>query len=318
MDLKDKTWDKFLKNIKKQKDNIAPWLPWIDNDDENIHDHYPNPVEELAEIISNEKHKNRYKLGFSLSGGGARGFAHLGVLQLLKEKGIMPNIISGTSAGAVAGALYADGHDPYKIAEMFKNKSFQQFGTLSIPNVGFFKTEPLHRFLKKNLRARKISDLNIPMRIITTDLENGKMHEFTDGELIPAIIASCSVPIVFEPIKIGNRHFVDGGLFKNFPVTNIREQCDTIIGVNVSPIKISEYKQSIKYIAERTFHYMSSSNTLVDSKACDFLIEPPRIGNHSMFDLNNIDAIMEIGYKYASEFYNKNQNDIKKTLDIVT
>lgn len=251
----------------------------------------------------------KYKLGLSLSGGGAKGFAHLGIIQFLYEKNIYPNIISGTSAGALAGVLVADGHSPYEVSLMFTNKGFGEFGEFGIPHGGFFKSSRFDSFLKKNLKARTFEELKTPLRVIATNIEHGKMTEFSEGELIPTIVASCSVPIIFSPRKIGTHHYVDGGLFKNFPVSNIREECDYIIGINVSPIRSAEYKDSLKYVAERTFHYMSSANTLVDCELCDILMESKDFSKFSMFDLDNVQEIFNNGYQFAKTFF---ENDPSK------
>lgn len=245
----------------------------------------------------------KYKIGLSLSGGGAKGFAHLGIMQLLNEKKIYPDVISGTSAGALAGCLLADGHSPYDVVKMFENKGFGSFGEFGVPHGGFFKSTPFDTFLKKNLRAHHFSQLKTELRVVATDIEKGMMVEFKDGEIIPAVVASCSVPIIFSPRKIGNSHYVDGGLFKNLPVSNIREECDFVIGVNVSPIRPVEFRNSFKYMAERTFHYMSSSNTLADREMCDVLFESHELSNYSMFDLDNVETIFKQGYDFASNLY---------------
>lgn len=263
-----------------------------------------------------EQENKKHKLGIALSGGGAKGFAHLGAVQLLYEKGLKPGIISGTSAGALAGALLADGHAPYEIVEMFLNKKFQEFGELGVPNGGFFKTNRFYSFLKRNLRAKKFEELKVELRVIATDIEYGQMMEFKKGELATAVMASCCVPIVFSPVQIGNNHYVDGGLLKNFPVTNIRKVCDCVIGVNVSPIRPLEYKSSIKYVAERTFHYMSGSNTWMDCKACDFLIESKDLSQYSMFDLDNADQIFRQGYKIAEAYYAEHEKAITKKIEL--
>jgi NTE family protein len=94
---------------------------------------------------------------------------------------------------------------------------------------------------------------------------------------------------------------VDGGLFRNFPVTNIRQECDKVIGVNVCPLVPAKYKQTLWYIAERSYHYMFRANTLEDRLLCDMLIETEDFGNYKMFDLDNIDEIMQIGYEAAGK-----------------
>lgn len=256
--------------------------------------------------------KDMYKLGVALSGGGAKGFAHLGVLQALNEKGLYPEIISGTSAGAFAGVLYADGYTPKEILAFFQNKAFREFAEFTIPHGGFFKSDGFRSFLKKHLRSGTFDDLKIPLRAVATDIEYGESKVFTKGEIIPAVIASCSVPIIFRPVEINERYYVDGGLFKNFPVSTIRKECVKIIGVNVSPLTRAEFKSSIKYIAERSFHYMSVSNTLLDRNLCDYLIESPSLSQYSMFDLDHVEEIYQVGYDLAINFLEETKDSLKK------
>lgn len=259
-----------------------------------------------------EKHK--YPLGLALSGGGAKGFAHLGVLQALEEKGLRPDIISGTSAGAFAGVLYADGHSPKEILSFFEKKAFKEFAEWTIPQSGIFKTDRFNAFLKKHLRASTFEELHIPLIVTATDIENGTTVQFDKGPLIPAIIASCSFPIVFTPVEINGVHYVDGGLFKNFPVSLIRKQCEKVIGVNVSPLKGQKYKNSLFYIAERSFHYISVSNSLADKNLCDLLIESPRVSKYPMFSLDHTEEIFKIGYHTAIKKLNEDVifiNDVK-------
>lgn len=258
--------------------------------------------------MENHKKEKIFKLGLALSGGGAKGFAHLGVFQALNEKGLFPEIISGTSAGAFAGVFYADGYTPEEIKDIFDKRSFTEFAEFSLPQGGFFKSTRFQNFLKKNLRAKRFEDLKIPMRVITTDIESGESRVFSSGPLIPAIVASCTVPIIFQPVQIDNRYYVDGGLLKNFPVSTIRSECERIVGVNVSPIIRTDYKNTLKYVAERSFHHMSGSNTLLDRKLCDYLIESNTLSTYSMFDLEHVDEIFQLGYNLAID-YLENKKD---------
>lgn len=244
----------------------------------------------------------KYEIGLTLSGGGAKGFAHLGILQALNDNGIYPEIISGTSAGAFAGVLYADGHKPKDIISFFKERKFQEFAEFGMPQAGFFKSTRFHSFLKVHLRSRNFDDLKVALRVVATDIEDGVYKVFSQGDVVSAVVASCSVPIIFSPVEIEGHYYVDGGLLKNFPVSPIRDECRVVFGVNVSPIRKMSYKRSMKYVAERTFHYMSSSNTFQDRKLCDFLIESPSFSEYSMFDLDHVDIIYEAGYKLASEY----------------
>lgn len=243
--------------------------------------------------------KHPFGMGLALSGGGAKGFAHLGVFKALNEANIFPDIIAGTSAGALAGVFYADGREPEEVLSFFEKKNFKEFAELTIPQSGFFKIDRFKEFLKTHLRSKTFEDLQIPLKIIATDIVNGKSVVFDKGNLVPAVLASCAFPIVFTPIEIDKIHYVDGGVFKNFPVSLIRSECDTVLGVNVAPLIKQKYKNSLLHIAERSFHYISVSNSLIDRRLCDILIETDKLSKYAMFTLEHSREIFEIGYEVA-------------------
>ncbi len=242
-----------------------------------------------------------YYLGYALSGGGAKGFAHLGALKVLEKSGLKPDVIAGTSAGALAGVFYADGFHPEEILDLFRKKEFREFVEFAIPKTGFFKSTGLHGFLKKNLRAKRFEELNLPFYAVTTDWNRAKTVIFSNGDdLVDAVVASCSVPIVFQPQFIDGVPYVDGGLLKNFPVSVIRKKCKYVIGVNVAPIIPVADKDTIRTMAERTFNLMSNSNALFDKTYCDILIEAKGVERYPMFDLHNMETITEVGYHHAA------------------
>lgn len=256
----------------------------------------------------------KYHLGYALSGGGAKGFAHLGALKVIEENNLKPDIIAGTSAGALAGVFYADGFAPDEIKELFDKKEFREFVSLSIPKKGLFKSTGLTKFLKKNLRSKSFEELQIPLRVVASDWEKASTVVFGRGKnLVEAVVASCSVPVVFNPQYIDERPFVDGGLLKNFPVSIIREECKFVLGVNVSMIVPTLEKPSIISTTERTFNIMANSNSLIDRKLCDILIEVPGLHKFGMFTLQNTDTIVENGYNTAAEIFKKEKT--KKVVD---
>ena len=226
--------------------------------------------------MAEETNHKPYRLGLALSGGGAKGFAHIGVFRMMEECALRPDIIVGTSAGALMGTLFADGYSAAEIQELFTGREFSEF-----------------------------AQLQIPMVIVATDLDNGESHEFRSGPIVEAVTASCSIPIIFSPVVINGVHYVDGGLFHNFPVSIIREECERIIGVNVSPLIPQKYKQTIFHIAERSYHYMFRANTLEDREMCDVLIEAEEFGLYKTFDLENVDVICNIGYSAAARCFEK-------------
>jgi Predicted esterase of the alpha-beta hydrolase superfamily len=261
----------------------------------------------MSELKSHKPHQ----LGMALSGGGAKGFVHLGVFKLLEECNLKPDIISGTSAGALAGVLYADGYTSDEIKEIFKGKEFSEFARIRIPKAGLFDMSRMKSFLDQHLRAKRIEDLKIPLVIIATDLDRGISREFRQGPIKEAVMASCCVPIIFSPVEIDGVHYVDGGLFRNFPVSNIRKECKKVIGVNASPLIPLKYKQTIRHIAERSYHYMFQANTMEDRLLCDLLIETESAGEYKLFDLENVDRIAQIGYDAALNAFNNKIEDSK-------
>ena len=246
-----------------------------------------------------------YKIGLALSGGGAKGFAHLGVFKLLEESGLKPEIISGSSAGSLMGVLFADGYSAEEIKNMFIGREFSEFAQLQIPKSGLFNYDRFQDFLRRHLRTKRIEDLPIPTVIVATDLDRGCSHEFRSGPIVEAVTASCCMPIVFSPVLIDGVHYVDGGLFRNFPVSTIRDECEYVIGVNVSPLIPQRYKQTLLHIAQRTYHYVFKANAIEDRELCDILIEAKEVGLYKTFDLENINLISEIGYEAAVEAFQK-------------
>lgn len=249
--------------------------------------------------MTEETNKKPYKLGLALSGGGAKGFAHIGVFKLLEECELNPDVIVGTSVGSLMGALFADGYTAHEIKELFTGREFSEFAQLQLPKSGLFDSKRFKYFLKRHLRAKTFEELRIPLIVMATDLDNGESHEFRSGSIVDAVTASCSIPIIFSPVVINGVHYVDGGLFHNFPVSIIRDVCERVIGVNVSPLVPQKYKQTLYHIAERSYHYMFRANTLEDREMCDVLIEAEEFGLYKTFDIENVEQISNIGYSAA-------------------
>ncbi len=246
--------------------------------------------------------KYDYFLGYALGGGGAKGFAHIGALQYLNETGLKPEVICGTSAGSLAGVLYADGYHPQEIFELFKSREVKDFLQFKMMRNGFFRMDGLHKFLKNNLRAKSFETLQMPFIAVVTDWERAKTVYFSQGNnLVDSVVASCSVPIMFEPVVIDGTTYVDGGLFKNFPVSVIRQQCKYVIGVNVTSIIPAAEDNSIREISQRTFNMMSNANTLIDRKLCDILIETKNKHPFAIKNFSKINIISEEGYSAALE-----------------
>ena len=247
-----------------------------------------------------EVHKP-YRIGLALSGGGAKGFAHLGVLQALDEKGIKPDIIAGTSAGSVVGAFYAAGLKPKEILKLFLGHDFRDFVSFTIPREALLKYDGFIKFLKENLPVKRFDELKMPFYAVATDFDKGEPKVFAEGELVPRVMASCTIPIVFKPIMIDGVRYVDGGLFKNFPVTPIRDLCHKVIGVNVCPKHLEEYEDNILRVAIRSYLFLFKQNAVEDSELCDLLLEVDSIDEYNIFNLKNALKIYNQGYRQMME-----------------
>ena len=241
----------------------------------------------------------KYKNGLVLSGGAARGLAHAGVLQALDEEGLQPEIISGVSAGSIVGALYADGYRPAEILEMFLEKSMLNYVKPAMPRQGLLRMTGLEEVLTEKLHAKRIEDLKIPLRITTTDIHSGKALVFSSGQLIPIIIASSSIPVMFVPSVINGLTLVDGGVVDNLPIDPIRNLCDFIVGVHVNPIGNVTEIDGLIDIAERTFNLAVAAQIEKKIEDFDIFIEPHELKNFGLTDVKKAREIFDTGYKEA-------------------
>ena len=253
------------------------------------------------EIITNNWSTKKYAVGFALSGGFIKGFAHLGVMQALLEHDIHPNIISGTSAGALAGVFYADGNEPHKVLDYFAGHKFQDLTKLVIPKVGLFELDEFIDFLRSNLKAKKLEQLQIPLIITATDLDHGRIVHFHKGDIAERVAASCCMPVLFSPVKIEGTYYVDGGLMMNLPVSTIRRICEKVVAVNVSPLMATKYKMNIVSIALRSYNFMFRSNSFPEREKADLLIEPYNLAGYSNTELEKAEEIFMQGYNTANE-----------------
>ena len=178
----------------------------------------------------------QHHVGIVLSGGGSRGIAHIGVLQALVENGIVPEAVSGTSAGAIVGALYAGGHSFEKMLDFFLKKSPFRMSKVAFPGRGVLNTEKIVPDFLEYFPADSFEALGKRLFVTATDLVAARREIFASGPLIRAVLASCSVPMVFTPTRVGERLFADGGIIDNFPVEPLLGLCDVVLGVHVSPL----------------------------------------------------------------------------------
>ncbi len=242
-----------------------------------------------------------YKIGLTLSGGGAKGIAHIGVIRALHENNIQPDVISGTSAGSIIGTLIAAGVKPDDMAYAFNNSSFYKiFRLVGVPGAGFVKLDYLKEQLAEFIPTNSFESLKHPMHICATNLNLGRPVIFNSGTLYDKVIASCSVPWLFHPIEIDGHLYADGGITNNLPADAIRQKCDLLIGANVKPkVILQENKElnSFLSIAQRVTDLSLWTNSKPNVKLLDVYIAPEQIRAFSSFNMKKTNELCEIGYE---------------------
>jgi NTE family protein len=219
------------------------------------------------------------KVGLALGGGAARGFAHIGVIKALESQGIFPDIVVGTSAGSLVGALYAAGNDGFTLNKMAIDMDEATLSDWSMPlfntSSGVLKGEGLQNYVNNVLRNTPIEQLKKPFGAVATDLKSGSPILFTRGDTGLAVRASSAVPGVFQPVKIGTHSYVDGGLVAPVPIRFAREMgADFVIAVNISSRPEAQAAVSSVDILLQSFTIMAQSISRQDLKEADIVIQP--------------------------------------------
>ena len=234
-------------------------------------------------------------IGIALSGGGARGAAHIGVLQALNENDIFPDHISGASAGALIGALYCNGYSPLEILELSKEHSFLRIFKIGIMNQRLTDMSRLKKFLYNHIED-EFEKLNVSFYLSVTNLNSGKFEIKSSGPLIDYIAASCAIPLVFHPLAINGNMYVDGGVLNNLPVEPLLKRCDAVCGVSVSDHQVKDKIAGRAQTAQRCMQLAIWNNVEHRLKMCDIALEIPNAFGYGMFAFQKSEELFKIGY----------------------
>lgn len=241
------------------------------------------------------------KMGLVLSGGGIRGMAHIGALEVLREYGVQPKWVAGSSAGALIGALYAQGIEPKQMLRFFKDTPLFQYNFFSLTKPGLFDTERYEKRFRSQWPEDSFESLSRPLFVSTTNLVKGEVKIFHEGPLIQPLLASAALPPIFSPVKIGSDLFADGGIMNNFPKEALDPHTDFIIGSNVSvvgAVKQSEITSSYQ-LTSRTMGLMMYAINKDKIKNCDLIFEPLELARIRVLDKGGIEKAYTIGYDHA-------------------
>ena len=220
-------------------------------------------------------------LGLALGGGAARGFAHVGVIQVLEEAGIQPELVVGTSAGSLVAALYASGKNSAQLKRVAETMEEAELTDWMMPilNRGALRGEALARYVNTQVNGRLIEQMKLPLGILATDLHSGEPVLFRRGNTGTAVRASSAVPAVFQPVKIGPREYVDGGLVSPVPVRQARDMgANVVIAVDISTDPEGSPASDTFQILMQTFNIMGKSLNMLVLKDADVVVKPALMG----------------------------------------
>ena len=239
------------------------------------------------------------RIGLALGGGAARGFAHIGVIQVLEEAGIRPDLVVGTSAGSLVAALYAAGRSGAELARVALLMDESAITDWSFPGRGMIRGEALARYVREQTGGRSIEQLPLPLGIVATDLDSGSALLFQRGDVGMAVRASSAVPAIFQPVRIGDREYVDGGLVAPVPVRFARQMgAELVIAVDISsPPDGNATSDPFKMLLQ-TFAIMGKSINHFELKDADVVLRP-RLAGISSADFTARKRAIESGREAA-------------------
>lgn len=247
------------------------------------------------------------KIGLVLSGGGVKGLAHVGVIKALTERGIFPNAISGVSAGAIVGALYANSVSADDMLEFFKETPLLKYNFVTINKSGLFDTDRYRVFLEPFFPENTFESLQRELFITATNLEKGTSEIFSKGPLIQTILASAALPPVFSPEIIKGTMYSDGGMMNNFPIEPLVGKTDFIFGCYASTMKeVGKEELSSSYqLTQRANLLMLHANTVDKLSIPDILFRPSGLEHIGVLDKSGLEKAFEIGYEHAAKVLEK-------------
>ena len=254
------------------------------------------------------------KIGIALSGGGARGIAHIGVLMALEEHGFFPDVISGTSAGSIVGALYASGKKPSEILKFVESSKIYKTVKFGMPLKGLTDLSYLLKLLAQNIEKDSFESLVKELYIAVSNLNSGELEIINSGNLFEVVVASSSIPLIFKPVLMNGQYYVDGGVMNNLPAEAIRQKVEFLIGVNVMPILKNEKDsfQNMLRIGNRMFEMSIWTNTKPSLDLCDIVIEPKGLNRYNIFSFNKTKELFELGYNATLDAIPQIKNTLKK------
>lgn len=242
------------------------------------------------------------KIGIALSGGGSRGAFHVGFLEALQPIRSNVSVVSGTSIGSVVGAFYCANYPFDEMLKLFEKASIFSLLSFSRDNSkGLMRLDGLQKILNEAKIPKSFEQLDIPLKVIATDLNSNDFLCMDSGNLHEAVIASCSIPIAFRSVEINGKECVDGGLVNNLPADVLENEADKIIGIHINNYDIPKRSQSIREQADKVFSLVIAQNVNRNSKLCHYYINP-KLSYISVLDFQHIIKFYNLGLSVGKQF----------------
>jgi len=240
-------------------------------------------------------------IGLTLSGGGARGAAHIGLIRALLEGGVVPNRIVGVSAGAIVGTMYAAGLTPDEMLKKVLETSVFRVIKVGNPLMGLTNLDYLKERIATIVPENSFASLKYPLHIGMTNLNTAMQELRSEGPLHDVLAASCSIPFVFKPVEIDGYKYVDGGVIRNMPVAPLLNDTDFVIGSNLMPFGLLPPADvsTVLSVVWRTFELSIMANTVPDTELCDIVIEPSMLNDCNIFNFTKLKDMHDLGYEHA-------------------
>lgn len=240
-------------------------------------------------------------IGLVLSGGGVRGMAHIGLIQAMNEFGISANVVSGSSVGALVGALYANGNSVADMLAFFKETPLFKYNFLTLVKSGFIDTDRYFDIFKGYFPENNFAALERELYVVATNLQKAEQRFFSEGELIRPLLASAALPPLFSPLALDGDLYADGGIMNNFPLEPVKAKVDFIIGSNVSVVselQKKDLKNSLQ-LAGRVTGLMIYAINQQKLETCDLMLAPEALEHIGVLDRKGIEKAYTIGYENA-------------------
>jgi len=241
-------------------------------------------------------------VGLALSGGTAKAVAHIGVIKALVESGIPIDHVSATSGGSIVGVFYASGMPLSSMIQQARELSWSKLVSIRLSRLGVISSKRIEDYVRDVIGNARFEDLNPPVYVVATDLEDGKKRVFDSGDIAKAVRASCSIPQIFMPVEIDGRLYVDGGMCEYLPVETLQERGEMFVIASHLAHKKAIYGRPRNYLqlAIHTMGLVAKTNYVISTKKPDILVHPDMDG-YSSFDFDTTEDAIELGYRTTLE-----------------